>query len=361
MEMSEHVALLHRQAMEHADAALYFQSRGDETRFLEETVLATDLEEQAALMLPCAESAEPTRAVLLRSAATLALRCKQLRRAEQLVAQALIGSGPEALLDEVRDVLEQIHFERHLAVRGDELSDNELQVSLSGRGVSYGVVAASQFLDRAKNIGNLVRRTTERVLGLPFQSGRRPAKGQPALYMTAPRPGSFTVTYRLGMQTSLSGMGGVDEILPTMLEDIKTVDRRDWHGLRQRINDDAYMGNFVALLRQIAPDGSNVRLVGFTARQKGVSYEVPFHRRRGELLIEHPADADQQLEVVEGILDGAERNSNIVKVDKKRIKVPGGFIDDIVRPLWGQSVKATVRRQRGTETPVLVDVESLDS
>jgi hypothetical protein len=96
--------------LEKLDAALYFQLRGDDARFLEETMRATDLEERAALLLRCAESSEPTRTVLLRSAATLALRCKQVRRAEQLVVQALLGSRPEALLEELRDVLEQIHF-----------------------------------------------------------------------------------------------------------------------------------------------------------------------------------------------------------------------------------------------------------
>jgi hypothetical protein len=245
-------------------------------------------------------------------------------------------------------------------VRGEELSDNELQVSLSGEGVSFGVIAANQFLDRAKNIGTLVRRTTERVLGLPFQSGRRIRKDHPVLYMATPTAGSFSVTYRLGTQSFLDDMRGPEEVLPIMLEDIQAADKQDWQALQQRIKDEAYMANFLALLRQIAPDGSNVRLVGFTARQKGVSYKVPFQRRRGELLIAQSADSDQQLEVIEGILDGAERSKRIVKVNRKSIKVPEG-IDDIVRPLWGQAVKATVKRQNGSATPVLIDVESLDS
>jgi hypothetical protein len=360
MEMNGQVASLHRQAMEHADAGMYFQSNGDEARFLEETTLALNLEERAAVMLPCEEVSEPTRTVLLRSAATLALRCRQLRRAERLVAQALLGFGPDALLDELRDVLEQVHFDRHLAVRGGELSDNELQVSLSGQGVSFGVIAASQYLDRAKNVGILVRRTTERLHGLPFQNKRRAGESA-SLYMSAPRPGSFTMTYRLGKQSSLDDMCGPDVILPTLLEDIRTVDNRDWLELRNRIDDDAYLSNFVGLLRQIAPDGSNVSLVGFTVHQKGTSYEVPFRRNRRELLVDQSSGTDRQLEIVEGVLSWADRLSNTVKLGDTRIRVPGGFIDDIVRPLWGQSVKATVERQPGKKTAVLIDVESLDA
>jgi hypothetical protein len=69
MEMNEQVASLHRQAMKHADAAMYFQSHGDEARFQEETKLALDFEERAACMLPCTESSETARTILLRSAA----------------------------------------------------------------------------------------------------------------------------------------------------------------------------------------------------------------------------------------------------------------------------------------------------
>ncbi|WP_133061200.1 hypothetical protein [Paraburkholderia hospita] len=122
----EQVVHLHRQAMEHADAAMYFQSHGDEARFLAETTLALELEERAVGMLSCAESSEPTRTVLLRSAATLALRCKQVRSAERLAAQALLGFGPEALLEEVRDVLKDVYLEQHLIVRGNGLSDNDV-------------------------------------------------------------------------------------------------------------------------------------------------------------------------------------------------------------------------------------------
>jgi hypothetical protein len=257
-------------------------------------------------------------------------------------------------------VLEQVHFDRHLAVQGDELSDNELQVSLSGRGVSFGVIAVSHYLDRAKNIGNLVRRTTERLYGLPFQTRRRAGESA-SLYMSAPRAGSFAMTFRLGKQPSLDGMRGPDEILSTLLEDIRTVDERDWRELRNRIDDEAYLSNFVGLLKQIAPDGSNVSQVGFTARQRGATYEVPFRRNRRELLVDPSGGVDGQLETVEGVLSWADRRSNMVKLGDTRIKVPGGFIDDIVRPLWGQQVKATVERKPGRKTAVLIDVESLDA
>lgn len=50
----------------------------------------------------------------------------------------------------------------------------------------------------------------------------------------------------------------------------------------------------------------------------------------------------------------------MVKVGSDRIRVPPGLIDDIVRPLWGQLVRATVERRPGTPALVLRDVELLD-
>jgi hypothetical protein len=149
--------------------------------------------------------------------------------------------------------------------------------------------------------------------------------------------------------------------LPALLEDIRTADRCDWLELRKRIDDEAHLSNFVGLLRQIAPDGSNVSLVGFTVHQKGASYEVHFRRIRRDLLVDQSAPEDWELEIQDGILSWADRQTNTVKVGDTRIKVPGGFIDDIVRPLWGQSVRATVARQPGKKAAVLIDVESLDS
>ena len=109
--------------MEHADAALCFESHGDLPRFRHETRLAAALEEEAANLLPRSQTSEPTRTVLLRSAATLALRCDELERAEKLAAMALRGFGPDGLKEEVWDVLKQVRFGRHIAARGITLED----------------------------------------------------------------------------------------------------------------------------------------------------------------------------------------------------------------------------------------------
>ena len=63
------------------------------------------LEKQAAEQ----SQTEPTRSVLYRSAATLALDCGEYREAERLVAAALAGTPPEAIANELREVLDAIY------------------------------------------------------------------------------------------------------------------------------------------------------------------------------------------------------------------------------------------------------------
>jgi hypothetical protein len=71
---------------------------------------AFDLERQAADLVAGDLSQEPTRSVLHRSAASLALECGVLREAERLIAVALSGDPPDEIAEELRDLLEQVYF-----------------------------------------------------------------------------------------------------------------------------------------------------------------------------------------------------------------------------------------------------------
>jgi hypothetical protein len=71
---------------------------------------AFDHERQAADLVAADRSLEPTRSVLHRSAASLALECGALREAERLIAAALSGDPPDEIAEELRDLLEQVYF-----------------------------------------------------------------------------------------------------------------------------------------------------------------------------------------------------------------------------------------------------------
>ncbi len=97
----------HHQAMNLAAMALNEQRYGREAKALPLFRQALELEMAAIDALE--EYVEPTYSVLHRSAATLALDCNELRKAEQLAAKALAQEPPEFVADQLREVLEQVY------------------------------------------------------------------------------------------------------------------------------------------------------------------------------------------------------------------------------------------------------------
>jgi len=105
---------LHREAMELADEADNVRRSGDREGAHDLLGRALESERMAALRA----SEEPSRSVLLRSAASLALELKQLREAERMVALALSAEPPPVIAEELRDILEQVYFARQRPVVG---------------------------------------------------------------------------------------------------------------------------------------------------------------------------------------------------------------------------------------------------
>jgi tetratricopeptide (TPR) repeat protein len=106
---------LHREAMQLADQADRLRREGNPQVAQERLCQAFDCERQAAQRSAGDQSFEPTRSVLHRSAASLALECGNYREAERLIAVALAGSPPDDIAEELRDLLEQVYFDRPAA------------------------------------------------------------------------------------------------------------------------------------------------------------------------------------------------------------------------------------------------------
>lgn len=100
---------LHNRAMELADEGDAAKQRGDLSQARESYHQAYLLEAQAAKLV--AENEEPTRSVLLRSAAWLAINCDEIREAERLAALGLVGNPPPEIAEELREVLEKVRAE----------------------------------------------------------------------------------------------------------------------------------------------------------------------------------------------------------------------------------------------------------
>lgn len=99
----------HDRAIALADEAFAAKRQGDIEQAKELFRQALTYERDACVLVAPDLSAEPTRSVLHRSAASLALVCGELREAERLIAIALAGNPPAEIAEELRDLLQQVY------------------------------------------------------------------------------------------------------------------------------------------------------------------------------------------------------------------------------------------------------------
>ena len=363
---------LHARAMEHAERAFLARLRGN-------TDVATDLFREAlkgeiAAIEEMREYSEPTHSILHRSAATLALDCHDLRTAERMAAQGLAKDPPVDLAQELRDVLEQIHFRRHLDLRGIELSEDELQMNLTGPAVGFGLVNSNEFLSRVGDLSRLIHRTVERKKRKPFREKGRSGKDiedNYELFISVPRAASFSVTLRLGSpigQQSFPVVRDIPAIVDEFLDLLALANKSKIVEIRDRIPEPAYFRNFLGLAKKLAPDGARIRQVGFTAVRKGEQRHVSVTRHSdqfGELRTDEPPTGELKSIVIRGALryaDSTRSSSNKIKLidDEERshvIRVPEGMMGDIVRPMWEARVE--IRGRRDGRHIVLESIEEI--
>jgi hypothetical protein len=347
---------LHDQAMEAADQAFLARRKGfiDNANILSRK--AFEYEVQAAEILRDDFEAEPSRSVLYRSAASLAMECGEIREAERLISVALIGNPPYEIAEELRNLMEDVNFERHLRLENIDLATSEFQLSIVGSVVGNGIALSDVFIERVKDLERLVFRTVERIMGKEFRERGPTAqiiKNSYSLFLSAPRPGSFAVTLKLGRQLELPGFNFdiSGEVVDEIIECFSLLNNSQEEQLKHRIPNDAYLQNFIGLAKRIAPDGEKVTMVGLTSLRDGEETKVPFRRRQENIHPTKIAESDKEPEKgqfvsVKGRLllaDARTAKSKIQLIDEGNIKhdviVPEGMMDDIVKPLWDEYVE----------------------
>lgn len=372
---------LHKRAMDLAETAFVAQQSGDSSRAQGLFRDAFALEAEAAERLEREYDAEPSRSILYRSAASLALDCGELEQAERLIHTALTGHPPADIAEELRDLLEQVSFQRHLDLRGITLEPSELQVSIAGEAIGFGIAPSDEVLDRVKKAQTLVYRTVERLAGRPYTDQKKPPKGirdDYSIFLSTPRAASFAVSIRVGRphQPELTGMEYIGEIIEEIVKCIELFNKSK-EELRERLADEAYYRNFVWLVRTLAPDGERVKTVGFTAVQNGIERRVALTKPRDEIELIPKTTSDTseavstQLQTNRVTFTGELRFADSTSESEGKIKiidengkeqtvsVPRGMMSDIVRPLYEEIVTViAVRRGRLLELEDITPVKS---
>jgi hypothetical protein len=350
---------LHREAMILAELAAEARLRGQKEEHLQLTRQAEKLETDAALQFKDAFKVEPTRSILFRSAASLALECGNVENAERLIATALSGFPPEQIADELRDLLEDVYFQRHLELRGVTLNSGDVQMTLEGESVGFGIARSDMFVQRIRDLETMLYRTAERRLGRPFrEAGRRAKKLADGfeLYISVPRAASFSVTLKLGQssQAEMFGDSFSEATMKAVLDGLSLVNAGDIKALEVAIPDGPYLLNFLALAQRLAPDGKDIRTVGFTTMADNKSQVVALVTPQRELRrIIARADDDAApdvtgtIEVVGVLLEANAKNRDMGSVEivddnqkPTRFIVPKGMMGDIVKPMFEERVCA---------------------
>lgn len=356
---------LHERAMELAEVAVVEKRKGNLARADQLFEEALENEVQAARLVPEDISSEPTRSILYRSAASLALDCNELREAEQLIAAALAGNPPETIAEELRDLFEQVNFQRHLDLRGVSLAAGEVQMSMAGRAISYGTAPSEEVVGRIEKAQKLVQRTIERIIGKPYREGGPASKEvrDYTLFVSVPRAASFAVSLKVSYPKQpalpaledLVGLPQPSEVIDEVLTCLELFNKSEESKLREKIPEPAYYRNFVGLAKNIAPDGEQVNLVGFTEIRDGVERKVNLTQSPDEIqlslesLLEIEPDARREKDTIIGRLlyaDATSSDEQAIKLIDKNNKshtviVPEGMMSDVVKPLWEEIVQLT--------------------
>ena len=257
---------LHEQAMDFADKARSACRANNLNEHDQLMDMAFELEKEAALMIK-SEDSEPTRSVLHRSAASLAFRCKKYREAEWLISRALSGNPPGEILNELRRLNRKVYFQLRLEEKELSLSDQEFSMNLDGNQIIEGLAPVDLITQRITKLKNIFWNTIRNEKGLPFGSKSLMKDQTYTLWVSALEPGSIDVILKLGVsgQMSLSNMGGFDSIFNKVMTNFHLLNKGEYDQLLEHITNEDYYSNFVALAKEIAPDGDNVVTVNFGA------------------------------------------------------------------------------------------------
>lgn len=352
------VAEMHEKAMSLYDAALAARRAGNEGDFRLNVDAALEAEAVAAHEFARGHGLEPTRSVLYRSAATIAMTASSFAKALELSAAGLAAdSVPAGIRAELVALVKDANYRLNVfETDGVAIGNESIVLSLEGEAVGNGMVRHEIFKAKLGAVVNIINRTADRVMGITFGDARTKDFTAP-LFVSPPIPGSFAIEVRMGdqRQPNLSGLPqpiDVDAVLDEVVECFQDFKEGDLDALRERISSDDYFTNFMALGRALQPDGANITAVELVGNlHKGVKrVRITSPRPKTPKKKRNDAEASETREIT-GILRVAEKRGE----GKERVEiiddfgnwhdvhVPAALMADVVRPLWDSRVTIVAR------------------
>lgn len=360
---------LHDLAMAKAQDAMVARFRGDAATSQALYCEAFEFEAKAATALAGDYEYEPTRSVYFRSAANIALLLGQFRDAERMATFGLSGNPPDEIAEELREVYENANFQRHLELRGSVLDDEQFQITVAGNAVGHGFIDESVWTSRLDAMGKILARTIQRKNNCTFDD-KSLVKDYRIAY-GVPEAACYAMPFRLirPNDTLFRKFATAKDIVTEVFECLDLFETKGEEGVHEHIVDEKFSNHFIALARAIGPDGKDVKQVGLinpAIRSEPVALRTVRKRRKSPT---KKVEIEPVTQEFRGILSFADKTRDDQK-DSVKIRDPEGnlhqfvvpeeLIDDIVKPLWGQSVVvwASIKKNKMTLLEIEADKES---
>lgn len=276
----------HRQAMELVDEAVVAELQGNAEQKREYLKQALELESRAANHYRDQFEVEPTRSILYRSAATIAMRLGESREAEKLASMGLAGNPPDGVAAELRAVLEQAQFTHHLLSKDIVLTSDKIDLTLVGSEVGYGYVMKDEFIRRVDAIQAMVVRSCEMEKQLPFREKGQPGSGvakETTVGISPLRAASFGFTLWFGVnpsQPSFDELRNTATYVQRVLQILEAEAREDVAKVQELVPDPDYRSNLRRLVREVRPDGQRITTVNIGSSGAGVERTFALPRRQ---------------------------------------------------------------------------------
>lgn len=344
---------LHQKAMDAADRADAYRRAGDPDAARQAYREALDAEWLAADR----SKAQPSIAILYRSAAWLALEADEPRIAERLACTALAREDTApGFAEELRAVAEEARA-RIVGRLPPPGVTSSVRIHIGGPDVQYGSISSALLHPRTDAVQALLVRTEERRRRTPFRRAGPPQRAvvRDLHLRVRTRPGSMVVDVETGGDQQQIWDANA-QLCRDVVQGIALVYGQRLIELEQLIPDQLYRENFIALARVLCPDGgrlSTVDVVANTPTAPPVVVQLrPTPRRvsgnRTDGVGPARSAGDGPLVGVLGEATSLRGNQISLKLDGndqvRRVHVPEAMLNDIVQPYFGKRVRVVVEK-----------------
>lgn len=303
------------------------------------------------------------------SAASLWFKARQFREAEAFVHVALAaGNLPEFAQVELKTVLQTVWTEAAKDESHVSFLPGQVLVSIRGGEVVTGGAPLDLIVDKVKGIQSLFYRTMEHLKGFELRTRGAPLADiasmcRPWLFQAPPGSYQFSIVIQGEKQLDLlDDMVEPPEIVEHFLAVLQASTGDDPRALEAIVPEKPYRVAFLKLARNLVPKGKAFSALEVKSADSSRRVEVGVgaqERIRTTLKAEQPAQRDEQVRTVQGVLRALHLDKDWLQVDapNEQVLIHGvqDSLDDVIGAMVNRRVVAKYRKFRLQNK--LVDIE----